>query len=66
MSASPALGWTRPSAIRKVVVFPDPFGPSRPVTIPAGAVNDTSRTAVTRPKVLVSPQTSSSGTLPPV
>ena len=41
--------------MRKVVVFPDPLGPSRPVTIPAGAVNDTSRTAVTRPKFLVSP-----------
>ena len=35
----------RPSAMRNVVVFPDPFGPSRPVTIPARAVKDTSRTA---------------------
>jgi len=48
--------------MRNVVVFPDPFGPSRPVIIPAGAVNDTSRTAVTRPKVLVSPRTSISAT----
>jgi hypothetical protein len=48
--------------MRKVVVFPDPLGPSRPVTFPSGAVKDTSRTAVTRPKVLVSPRTSISAT----
>jgi hypothetical protein len=44
--------------MRNVVVFPDPFGPSSPVTFPAGAVNDTSRTAVTGPKFLLSPRTS--------
>ena len=42
--------------MRSVVVLPDPLGPRRPVTIPAGAVKDMSRTAVTRPKVLVSPR----------
>ena len=56
----PAVGLTSPSVTRSVVVFPDPFGPSSPVTWPAGARNDTSRTAVTGPNVLVSPRTSSS------
>ena len=52
--------------MRRVVVFPDPLGPSSPVTCPAGAVNDTSRTAVTRPNTLVSSRTSNStARLPP-
>ncbi len=39
--------------MRSVVVFPDPLGPRKPVTVPAGTVNETPRTAVTRPNVLV-------------
>ena len=46
--------------MRSVVVLPEPFGPRKPVTFPAGAVNDISRTAVTRPNVFVSPRTSTS------
>jgi hypothetical protein len=42
--------------MRSVVVLPDPLGPRKPVIYPAGAVKDMSRTAVTRPKVLVSPR----------
>ena len=42
--------------MRSVVVLPDPLGPRKPVIFPAGAVKDMSRTAVTRPKVLVSPR----------
>ena len=44
--------------MRSVVVLPDPFGPRKAVTFPAGAVNDMSRTAVVRPNFLVSPRTS--------
>ncbi len=44
--------------MRKVVVFPDPFGPRKLVTCPARAVKDTSLTAATRPNVFVRPWTS--------
>ena len=44
--------------MRSVVVLPDPFGPRKAVTFPAGAVNDMSRTAVVRPNSLASPRTS--------
>ena len=36
MRASPAVGATRPSSIRSVVVLPDPLGPRNPVTVPRG------------------------------
>jgi hypothetical protein len=46
--------------MRSVVVLPDPLGPRKPVMVPAGAVKDMSRTAVTRPKVFVSPRATTS------
>jgi len=50
--------------MRRVVVLPEPLGPRKPVSFPAGAVKDTSRTAVTGPKLFVSPRTSSSAITP--
>ncbi len=51
--------------MRRVVVFPEPLGPRKPVTCPAGAVKDIPRTAVTRPNVLVRSRTSTSVIPPP-
>jgi len=58
MVAVPAVGSTRSSSIRKVVVFPAPFGPRNPVTRPGSTVNDKSSTALTPRYSLLSPQTS--------
>ncbi len=44
---SPAVGRTRPSSIRRVVVLPAPLGPRKPVTSPAATSKLRSRTAVT-------------------
>jgi len=52
MVAVPAVGETRPSRIRNVVVLPAPFGPRNPVTRPGCTVNDRSSTACTGPKFL--------------
>ena len=56
--AVPAVGFTSPSSIRSVVVFPAPFGPRKPTTRPSSTVNDRSSTATILPKCLVSPETS--------
>src|SRR5689334_1474558 len=40
----------RPAIIDTVVVFPAPFGPSRPVIFPGCTTNDTSSTATSEPK----------------
>src|ERR1700758_3698902 len=58
MVAVPAVGSTRPSSIRNVVVFPAPFGPRNPVTRPGSTVNDKSSTARTPRYSFVSPRTS--------
>jgi len=58
MVAVPAVGSTRSSSIRKVVVFPAPFGPRNPVTRPGSTVNDKSSTALTPRYSFLSPQTS--------
>ena len=50
-----------PRAARIVVDFPEPFGPTSPVTSPWWTVNDKSSTAVTDPKRLVSRSTISDG-----
>src|SRR3954447_13548141 len=52
--AAPALGRTRPSSIRSVVVLPAPLGPRKPYTSPRRTVRSTASTAVRGPKVLVS------------
>src|SRR5262245_14238721 len=57
MVAVPAVGRTRLSNIRRVVVFPAPLGPRNPVTLPGLASNDRSSTARTALYSLVSPLT---------
>ena len=41
--------------MRRVVVFPDPLGPRKPVTRPGSTVNDRLSTARTDPKCFESP-----------
>ena len=41
----PPVGRDSPSSIRMVVVFPEPFGPRKPCTPPAGTARSRSRTA---------------------
>ena len=47
--AEPDVGAARPSRIFSVVVFPAPFGPRKPVTLPGWTSNDRSSTARTGP-----------------
>ena len=51
----PEVGNTSPSSIRIVVVLPEPFGPRKPYTDPAGTARSRESTAVAAPKRLVSP-----------
>ncbi len=53
ISPMPAVGVTRPSSMRRVVVFPAPFGPRKPVTEPGSTVKLRFCTAVTGPNCLV-------------
>src|SRR6476661_3487190 len=55
MVAVPAVGRTRPSSMRSVVVLPLPFGPRKPVIRPDSTVKVSSSTAVKVPNRLVSP-----------
>src|SRR4051794_30003281 len=57
MVAVPAVGRTRFSTIRSVVVLPAPFGPRNPVTRPGSTVNDRSSTARSFRYTLVRPET---------
>jgi hypothetical protein len=50
----PRVGAERPRIIRSVVVLPAPFGPRKPVIVPASNENDRSVTAETSPKRSVS------------
>ena len=51
----PAVGVTRPSRVRRVVVLPAPLGPRKPTTVPWSTSKLRSSTATTSPKRLVSP-----------
>src|SRR5689334_24534627 len=57
MVAVPAVGRTRLSSMRSVVVLPAPFGPRNPVTRPGSTANDRLSTALTRLYCLVRPET---------
>src|SRR5690242_2221864 len=57
MVAVPAVGRTRFSSMRRVVVLPAPLGPRNPVTRPGRASNDRPSTARTVLYTLVSPFT---------
>src|SRR5690349_7920919 len=52
MSTSPSSGRSKPATTRRVVVLPQPLGPSSVSTAPCFTSNDTPSTAVTRPKRL--------------
>src|SRR5262249_43657079 len=54
ITTSPALAHSSPAIIRKVVVLPQPEGPSRHTTSPAATSRSTSRTATKLPKRFVS------------
>jgi len=43
--ALPALGYSSPHSIFRVVVFPAPFGPRNPTTSPASIANEIPSTA---------------------
>src|SRR5919197_5527416 len=58
ISTLPASGFSKPATMRSVVVLPHPLGPSRVSTSPCRTPNETSSTAVTRPKRLVRLRTS--------
>ncbi len=47
--AEPASGVDRVVRMRTAVVFPAPFGPSMPHTVPAGTSNETPSSAVFSP-----------------
>ena len=47
--AEPDVGVSRPSSARRVVVFPDPFGPRNPVMLPCRTVKLSPSTAWTGP-----------------
>ena len=47
------VGAASPSSIRSVVVFPAPFGPRKPVIVPASSANESSSTASTLPNRFV-------------
>ena len=55
----PASGRSSPRTMRRVVVFPAPLGPRKPVTEPGSTVKLRSETAWTGPNDLESPLTSS-------
>ena len=48
--ADPDVGEMRPASMRIVVVLPDPFGPTKPTTSPAGTSKLSPSTATTSPK----------------
>src|SRR6266516_3219760 len=58
MVAVPPLGRTRPRIVRRVVVFPAPFGPRKPTTVPRSTAKLNWSTASTWPNRLLSPSTS--------
>src|SRR3954451_9611208 len=58
MVAVPAVAAASPSRIRIVVVFPEPFGPRKPVTRPSATAKPSRSTATTPPKRFVSSVTS--------
>ena len=49
--------------MRSVVVFPAPFGPRKPVTVPGSSANDRSSTATSLPKRLVSESATTTGAM---
>src|SRR5205814_9437896 len=64
---SPAVGGVKPATIMRVVVLPDPLGPSNVTNSPGATSRSTCATAVTSPYRLVNPErTSRPLCLPPL
>jgi hypothetical protein len=57
-STWPESGFNTPQMVRRVVDFPAPLAPRRPVMAPSGARNETSRSAVTAPNCFLRLRTS--------
>src|SRR5579875_549097 len=55
----PRVGRSNPLMMLKVVVFPAPLGPTRPVALPSGTVKERARIAWNPPYSLLRPRTSS-------
>src|SRR5919112_2227480 len=55
ISTRPAVGSSRPAAIRRLVVLPQPDGPRRAKNEPCGTVRSRSSTATKSPNFLVIP-----------
>ena len=53
---SPVVGGVKPATIMRVVVFPDPLGPSSVTNSPGATSRSTWSTAVTSPYRLVNPE----------
>ena len=51
----PAFGSSKPPSIRKVVVLPQPLGPSRQTSVPGSMYRLKSSTALSGPKCLLNP-----------
>src|SRR5215471_1459568 len=60
---SPAVADSKPAIIMRVVVLPEPLGPSSVRNSPGGTVRETPSTAITGPKAF---DTSTSSSLAPV
>src|SRR5215470_7115469 len=56
---SPAVGDSKPAIIRRVVVLPEPLGPSSVRNSPGATVRETPSTAITDPKVFDTRRSSS-------
>jgi hypothetical protein len=57
----PVVGLRRPAITRSSVVFPAPFGPNSARQSPAPSERSTASTARRRPKVRLTPETSTAG-----
>ena len=64
-SIVPSSGSSTPKMIRINVVLPAPFGPSRPITLPAGTSRSTSSSTTRSPNRWDTPRTTSESVIPP-
>src|SRR5437660_6663373 len=63
---SPAVGSTKPAISRRVVVLPQPEGPSRQTSSPCSMRSDTLSTTAAAPYRLVRPRNSTDATTTPM
>src|SRR6185295_17999450 len=65
MAISPAVGSVKPASSRRMVVLPQPDGPSRHTSCPCSILSETLSTAAWLPKRLLRPRKTTDGTQPP-